>query len=150
MNIPSKEHLNVNLSNSADRLLLAIVSICLVSDTPVVFISSQSGTIANSWTLAIQSVSTNHSQEAANLFGDPLKELELFAFVIPLSKNTYHVTPLAFKRVEYLNASKLQRFWMRTTSIQALLAALIGILTLVFTALVAIVNLLNSLRSLLQ
>lgn len=150
MIVPSKEHLSVNLSSSADTLLRVIVDICSESDTPVISVSQHSGERNNSFFFIVNSVNTNNSKTTPNLFGLPLRELELFDFIIPLSKTTFHVTPLAFKRAEYKGASFLKRFLMKTTSVQALLAALIGMVTLVFGVLSFIFNLLNSLIQLLE
>jgi hypothetical protein len=150
IDIPSKAPLTVSLSESADKLLHTIAEIVAISKTTVVRIDSRSGSISNTFWFDVQSVVNGESRKTGDLYGLPVKELELFNFIIPLSNNVYHITPLAIERVKYLNAGGLRRFWMRTTSVQALFAALITLLAMVFAALAFVVNLLNNIRQLLQ
>src|SRR5258708_3394707 len=118
--IPDKAHLTVRLSPSADKVLDGIVSVAEKSKSPVVIIMSVRGPIRGTFIFSVKGIDGMYHEEVSEVYGVPIKELELFRFLIPLDNEAFHVTPLAAERIDYLKASKLRKYYLRTPPIHSL------------------------------
>lgn len=149
LSLPSKEHLTIRLSSSAELLLTGIVNIAEKSSSPVISVTNVPAAVLDSRTYRVKSTDNKDLHEVASLFGVPNEELELFRFIIPLGNNKWHVTALAFERAKYNKSSRLKKFFLRATPLQALVAISITFVGILAAVLVTLLTILVNLRQLM-